>query len=40
MRRPNAAQGRAELMEALFGQLLLSGNAYVEAVQAEEGLAG
>ncbi len=38
MRRPNAAQGRAELMEALFGQLLLSGNAYVEAVQAEEGL--
>ncbi len=38
MRRPNAAQGRAELMEALFGQLLLSGNAYVEAVQADEGL--
>lgn len=38
MRRPNAAQGRAELMENLFGQLLLSGNAYVEAVQAEEGL--
>ncbi|WP_170343931.1 phage portal protein [Ruegeria atlantica] len=38
MRRPNAAQGQAELMEALFGQLLLSGNAYVEAVQADEGL--
>jgi HK97 family phage portal protein len=38
MRRPNAAQGRAELMEALFGQLLLSGNAYVEAVQADESL--
>ncbi|WP_037309910.1 phage portal protein [Ruegeria halocynthiae] len=38
MRRPNAAQGRAELMENLFGQLLLSGNAYVEAVQAEDGL--
>ncbi|MEO1106347.1 MAG: phage portal protein [Pseudomonadota bacterium] len=38
MRRPNAAQGRAELMEALFGQLLLSGNAYVEAVQADQGL--
>ncbi len=38
MRRPNAAQGRAELMETLFGQLLLSGNAYVEAVQAEDGL--
>ena len=30
--RPNLAQGRAELMEALFGQLLLTGNAYVEAV--------
>lgn len=38
MRRPNAAQGRAELMEAVFGQLLLSGNAYVEAVQADNGL--
>jgi len=32
MRRPNGAQGRAELLEALFGQLLLSGNGYVEAV--------
>ena len=30
--RPNAAQGRAELLEAVYGQLLLSGNAYVEAV--------
>ena len=30
--RPNPAQGRAELLEALYGQLLLSGNAYVEAV--------
>ena len=30
--RPNAAQGRAEFLEALFGQFLLSGNAYVEAV--------
>ncbi|GAB5436707.1 phage portal protein [Falsiruegeria mediterranea] len=38
IKRPNGAQGRAELMEALFGQLLLSGNAYVEAVQAEDGL--
>ncbi len=36
--RPNAAQGQAELLEALFGQLLLSGNAYVEAVAAEAGL--
>lgn len=33
--QPNQAQGRAELMEALFGQLLLSGNAYVEAVPGE-----
>ncbi len=32
---PNAAQGRAELMEALYGHLLLSGNAYVEAVRGE-----
>ncbi|WP_372800036.1 phage portal protein [Paracoccus seriniphilus] len=32
LRRPNAGQGRAELFEALYGQLLLSGNAYVEAV--------
>lgn len=35
VRRPNGAQGRAELFEALFGQLLLSGNAYVEAVAGE-----
>ncbi|PYE85711.1 phage portal protein [Pseudoroseicyclus aestuarii] len=35
--RPNAAQGRAELLEALYGQLLLTGNAYIEAV-GEEGL--
>ncbi|QBF32277.1 phage portal protein [Thalassococcus sp. S3] len=35
IRQPNAAQGRAELMEALFGQLLLSGNGYVEAVFGE-----
>ena len=30
--RPNAAQGRAELLEAVYGQVLLSGNAYLEAV--------
>ncbi|HBG98291.1 MAG TPA: phage portal protein [Rhodobacteraceae bacterium] len=30
--RPNPAQGRADLLEALFGQLMLTGNAYVEAV--------
>ena len=35
--RPNSAQGRAELFESLFGQLLLSGNAYLEAVGAEAG---
>ncbi len=35
MRRPNPGQGRAELFEALYGQLLLSGNGYVEAVGAE-----
>ncbi|UWQ16994.1 phage portal protein [Jannaschia sp. M317] len=32
LRRPNGAQGQAEWFEALFGQLLLSGNGYVEAV--------
>ena len=36
--RPNAGQGRAELFEAIYGQLLLSGNAYVEAVAAEAGV--
>ncbi len=36
VRRPNPLQGRAELLEALYGQLLLSGNAYVEAVQGTE----
>ena len=30
--RPNPAQGRAELLESLYGQLLLTGSAYVEAV--------
>jgi HK97 family phage portal protein len=30
--RPNAAQGRAELLEALFSQIVLTGNGYVEAV--------
>lgn len=36
--RPNAAQGRAELLEALFGQILLSGNGYLEAVAGEDGV--
>lgn len=35
---PNPAQGRAELFESLYGQLLLSGNGYVEAVAAETGV--
>ncbi|WP_146345069.1 phage portal protein [Falsiphaeobacter marinintestinus] len=38
VQRPNAAQGRAELFEAVFAQLLLSGNAYVEAVAGDSGL--
>ena len=36
--RPNMAQGRAEFLEALFCQLLLSGNAYLEAVSSERAL--
>jgi HK97 family phage portal protein len=32
LRRPNAGQGRGEFLEAVYAQLLLSGNAYVEAV--------
>ncbi|MGJ8617735.1 MAG: phage portal protein [Sulfitobacter sp.] len=36
--RPNGAQGRAELLEALYAQLLLSGNGYVEAVGGDAGL--
>ncbi|NDV99521.1 phage portal protein [Salipiger sp. PrR002] len=35
---PNPAQGRAELFEALYGQLLLSGDGYVEAVGQGRGL--
>ncbi|MEH6392859.1 MAG: phage portal protein [Sulfitobacter sp.] len=29
--RPNGAQGRAELLEALYAQMLLTGNGYIEA---------
>jgi len=36
--RPNPAQGKAELFEALFGQILLSGNGYLEAAGGEAGL--
>ncbi|VAW01555.1 Gene Transfer Agent portal protein [hydrothermal vent metagenome] len=38
IKNPNPAQGRAELFEALYGQMLLTGNAYLEAVGAEEGV--
>ncbi len=37
--RPNPVQGRAEFLEAVYAQILLGGNAYVEAV-APEGEAG
>lgn len=33
IRRPNPAQGKADLFEAVYAQLLLTGNAYLEAVQ-------
>jgi HK97 family phage portal protein len=36
--RPNGAQGRADLFENLFGQLLLSGDGYLEAVFGESGM--
>ncbi len=35
--RPNPGQGKAELFEALYGQILLTGNGYVEAVTGAEG---
>lgn len=37
LRRPNPAQGRAEFFEAVYAQILLSGNAYVEAVATADG---
>ena len=40
MARPNLAQGRAEFFEAAYGQLLLSGNAYLEAVPGVGALPG
>ncbi len=30
---PNAAQGRADLFEAIYAQIILTGNAYIEAVE-------
>ena len=38
--RPNAAQGRAEFLEAVYGHYLLSGNAYLEAVPGAGALPG
>ena len=38
--RPNGAQGRAEFLEAVYGHLLLAGNAYVEAVAGASALPG
>lgn len=40
MARPNSGQGRAELLEALYGQVLLSGNGYIEAVLNDQGVPG
>jgi HK97 family phage portal protein len=37
IRRPNPVQGKADFFEAVYGQLLLSGNAYVEAVPGSAG---
>jgi HK97 family phage portal protein len=37
IRRPNPVQGKAEFLEALYAQLLLSGNAYVEGARADDG---
>ncbi|WP_424979559.1 phage portal protein [Leisingera sp. S232] len=34
--RPNPAQTQAEMLETLYGHLLLSGNAYIEMVAAED----
>ena len=36
--RPNAGQGMAGFLEALYGHLLLAGNAYVEAVPGMDGM--
>jgi HK97 family phage portal protein len=38
--RPNGAQGRAEFLEAVYGYLLLAGNAYVEAVPGAAAMPG
>jgi len=38
VRRPNPVQGKADFLEALYAQMLLTGNAYVEAVRGEGAL--
>lgn len=38
--RPNLGQGQSEFLEALYGQVLLSGNGYVEAVMRDDGSVG
>jgi HK97 family phage portal protein len=38
IQNPNMSQGRAEILEALYAQVLLSGNGYVEAVCGDSGL--
>jgi len=38
VQRPNAFQARADFLEALYGQFLLTGNGYVEAVVGEAGV--
>ncbi len=40
VRRPNPAQGKADFLEALYSQILLTGNGYVEAVMAPDAVAG
>ncbi|MFD1882373.1 phage portal protein [Paracoccus pacificus] len=41
LRRPNVMVGKAELFEALYGQILLTGDGYLEAVgQGQKGLPG
>jgi len=40
LREPNGAQGKAELLEAIYGNLLLTGNAYIEAVPGAQRLPG
>ncbi|MEJ6391830.1 phage portal protein [Gymnodinialimonas sp. 2305UL16-5] len=40
LNRPNAAQTRADLLEAAFAQLMLSGNTFVEAVSEAPGWPG